>query len=174
MECLLPPGALPIVRHCQDLTDAIAYLSRLPEENNLKTWGRRLPSTANSQKVPKIYWIVGRGPTTCAVHVDVNADDTFAVDTFRVKAVGLATERVVSRCLVGQRKIGLEYPSGGQHVYAKVVRTDSPFFLDFLGDANVERVPLLSGRGVLKSATISLTGGRGGAFNHSESLVVDQ
>lgn len=67
MECLPPRGNLPTVRDCRDLTDAIAYLARLPGENNLKTWGRRLPSTPDTQKVPKIYWIVGRGPTTCAV-----------------------------------------------------------------------------------------------------------
>jgi len=167
MECLLPRGALPTVRDCQDLTDAIAYLARFPGENNPKTWGRRLPSTTDTQNLPKIYWIVGRGPTTCAVHVDVNADDVFAIDTFRLSTVGLAAERVVSRCLVGERKIGLEYPSGGQHVYAKLVRTDAPFFLDLLDDSDVQSVLLLNGRGVLHSATVNHMGAAGGASNGS-------
>lgn len=69
-ECLHARSALPIVHHCQDLTDAIAYLSRLPNENNLRAWGRHLPTGPDTEKVPKVYWIVGRGPTTCAVHVE--------------------------------------------------------------------------------------------------------
>lgn len=69
-ECFHARSALPIVHECQDLTQAIAYLSRLPNENNVKAWGRRLPTGPETQNVPKVYWIVGRGPKTCAVHVE--------------------------------------------------------------------------------------------------------
>lgn len=170
MECLPPRGALPTVKDCRDLTNAILYLASLPGENNMKTWGRRLPSTPDTQKVPKIYWIVGRGPTTCAVHVDVNADDIFAVDTFRVSTVGMAAERIVDRCLVGEGQIGLEYPGVERYVYAKIVRTDAPLFFDLLGDSDVQSLPLLNGTGVLQSAAISLTGGIRRMSNSSGSL----
>lgn len=69
-ECFHARSALPIIRECQELTDAIAYLSRLPNENNVKAWGRHLPTGPDTEKVPKVYWIVGRGPRTCAVHVE--------------------------------------------------------------------------------------------------------
>ena len=42
LECLYPRSALPTVRDCEDLTEAIAYLSRLPGENVPKMWGRHL------------------------------------------------------------------------------------------------------------------------------------
>ena len=88
----------------------------------MRAWGRRLPTTADTQKVPKVFWISGRGPTTCAVHVDVDAYHPWAVDDFRLSDVAAAGEQVVAQCLIARGKIGLAYPAGMDgHVYAKVI-----------------------------------------------------
>lgn len=60
-ECFHARSALPTIRDCEDLTDAIAFLSRLPNENNVTTWGRRLPTGPYIQSLPQDYSIVGRG-----------------------------------------------------------------------------------------------------------------
>ena len=87
----------------------------------MKAWGRNLPTTLDTQKVPKVFWISGRGPTTCAVHVDVDAYIPWAVDDFRVSDVAAAGGQVLAECLVARSKIGLAYPAGVDgHVYAKV------------------------------------------------------
>lgn len=87
----------------------------------MKAWGRRLPSTLDTQKVPKVFWISGRGPTTCAVHVDVDSYDLWAVDDFRLADVASAAEEVVAQCLSAKSKVGLAYPAGVDgHVHAKV------------------------------------------------------
>ena len=87
----------------------------------MKAWGRRLPTTDDTQKVPKVFWIAGRGPTTCAIHVDVDSYDLWAVDDFRLRDVATAAEEVVAQCLVAKSKVGLAYPAGPDgHVHAKV------------------------------------------------------
>ena len=87
----------------------------------MKAWGRRLPTTLETQKVPKVFWISGRGPTTCAIHVDVDAYDLFAVDDFRLSDVASAGEEVVAQCLSAKSKIGLAYPAGPDgNVHAQV------------------------------------------------------
>lgn len=119
--CTNAPGLLPTISDCNDLTDAIRGLSRLPGENNMRAWGRRLPTTLDTQKVPKIFWIAGRGPTTCAVHMDVDAYDLWAVDDFRLGDVASAAEEVVAQCLSAKSKVGLAYPAGVDgNVHAKV------------------------------------------------------
>ncbi|MCJ1459223.1 hypothetical protein MMC28_009600 [Mycoblastus sanguinarius] len=155
LQCISPPGALPTFPDCRDLTNAIAYASRLPGGNTPKSWGRYLPETPDTTKLPKVYWLAGRGPATCAVHVDVNADDTFAVDFFRLRSIGLAAETVVAQCLLGQSKIGLAYPSYSRHVYAKIVRTDAPFVLDLLGLSAVQTLQIPNTTNVLQIASVS-------------------
>ncbi len=119
--CTAARGPLPTVKDCNDLTDAIRWLSSLPNENNVKAWGRRLPTTLDTQKVPKVFWISGRGPTTCAVHVDVDPYDLWAVDNFRLSDVASAGEEVVAQCLSAKSKVGLAYPAGPDgEVHAKV------------------------------------------------------
>lgn len=119
--CTPARGLLPTVGDCKDLIDAIAWLSRMPDENNMKAWSRRLPTTLDTQKVPKVFWISGRGPTTCEVRVDVDSYDLFAVDDFRLADVASAGEEVVAQCLSPRRMVGLAYPAGPDgHVHAKV------------------------------------------------------
>ena len=87
----------------------------------MKVWGRLLPTAFDTQHIPKVFWISGRGPTTCAIHVDVDAFNPFAVDSFRLSDVASAAEEVIAQCLVPNRKVGLAYPTGTDgHVYAKV------------------------------------------------------
>ena len=110
LRCIPPPGAPPTFPDCRDLTNAIAYASRLPGENVLKSWGRNLPTTPDTVRLPRIYWLRNQGPTTCAVHVDVSAEDYFAVDEFKLEDVGAAAERVVAQCLMRLSQIGFSYP----------------------------------------------------------------
>ena len=120
--CIRAPALLPTVSDCTTIVEAIGWLSRMHGENTMRAWGRRLPTTADTQKVPKVFWISGRGPTTCAVHVDVDAYHPWAVDDFRLSDVAAAGEQVVAQCLISRGKIGLAYPAGMDgHVYAKVI-----------------------------------------------------
>lgn len=119
--CTAGRGLLPTMTDCNELIEAISWLSRLPGENVMRAWGRRLPTTSDTQKVPKIFWIAGRGPTTCAVHVDVDAYDLWAVDDFRLEDVAASGQEVVAQCLIAKGKVGLAYPAGiNGHVHAKV------------------------------------------------------
>ena len=118
--CIRPPALLPTVNDCTTIVEAISWLSRMPGENTMKAWGRNLPTTLDTQKVPKVFWISGRGPTTCAVHVDVDAYVPWAVDDFRVSDVATVGGQVLAECLVARSKIGLAYPAGVDgHIYAK-------------------------------------------------------
>lgn len=153
VECFHARSALPILSHCQDITDAIAYLSRMPGENDLRAWGRRLPTSQYTEKLPKVYWLSGRGPTTCAVQVDVNPTNYFAVDSFRQSNVSVCAARVVDQCLARQRRIGLDYPTQKEYVYVKIVRSDSPLQLNVLGTYEVGNVSLPGTTSVLHVAS---------------------
>ena len=121
--CTPARGLLPTISDCTDIVEAIKWLSRMQGENTMRAWGRGLPTTADTQKVPKVFWISGRGPTTCAVHVDVDAYDLWAVDDFRLSDVALAGEQVVAQCLRAKSKVGLAYPAGVDGlVHAKVMK----------------------------------------------------
>ena len=120
--CIRAPALLPTISDCTTIVEAIGWLSRMQGENTMRAWGRHLPTTLDTQKVPKVFWISGRGPTTCAVHVDVDAYHPWAVDDFRLSDVAAAGEQVVAQCLMARSKIGLAYPAGMDgHVYAKVI-----------------------------------------------------
>ncbi|CAF9930353.1 hypothetical protein IMSHALPRED_008149 [Imshaugia aleurites] len=155
--CTTAPSLLPTVSDCNDLTGAINWLSSLPGENTMKAWGRRLPTTDDTQKVPKVFWIAGRGPTTCAIHVDVDSYDLWAVDDFRLRDVATAAEEVVAQCLVAKSKVGLAYPAGPDgHVHAKVVRTDSPFALESFNQSDVQRFAMPGTVETLQVASVDL------------------
>lgn len=155
LRCISPPGALPTLPDCRDLTNAIAFASRLPGENVLKSWGRHLPETPDTVKLPKVYWLSGRGPTTCAVHVDVSAEEYFAVDEFRLRSVGVAAESVVAQCLLRLSQIGFSYPSPSQHVYAKIVRTDDPFLSELLRNSTAHSLYSPEMTNLLQSVSVS-------------------
>ena len=119
--CITSRGLLPTIRDCRDIAEAVSWLSQQPHENELKAWGRGLPETSDTQQIPKVFWLSGRGPTTCAIHVDVDAFNPFAVESFRLSDVASAAEEVIAQCLIPKRKTGLVYPVGVDgHVYAQV------------------------------------------------------
>lgn len=150
-----PPGALPTLSDCRDLTNAIDYVSHLPGENVPRSWGRNRPETPETVRLPKVYWLGGRGPATCAVIVDVSADDYLAVDYFRLRSVGVAAERVVAQCLLRRNQIGLSYPGSGRRVFAKIVRKDSPFPPDLLRNSTVQSLQVPNMMNLLQSVSVS-------------------
>ena len=155
LRCIPSPGALPTLPDCRDLTDAIAYVSHLPGENVLKTWGRRLPETPETMHLPKVFWLGGQGPTTCAVHVDVNAEDYLAVDEFRLRSVGVAAEEIVARCLLGLRQIGVSYPASSQRVYAQIVRADNPSLSELRRISTVQSLQIPNTTNLLQSVSVT-------------------
>ena len=119
--CITTRGLRPTINDCRDIAEAVSSLSQLPNENKLKAWGRGLPTTLDTQQLPTVFWLSGRGPTTCAIHVDVDAFSPFAVDNFRLSDVATAATEVIDQCLIRKRKVGLAYPVVVDgHVYAKV------------------------------------------------------
>ena len=132
------PGRVPQLDHCVTLVGAISYISQLPMQDEPKEWGRTIETGPYAQKVPMSYLIEGPEQNTCAVYVDVNAEDYYAIDTFKVLDVAVAAHAVVTSC-VGLGQIGLARPAGVQHVFAKVMRSDGRRLLD---GPNVEIVTL--------------------------------
>ncbi len=175
-ECFHARRALPIVSHCRDIIQAIEDLSRMPGENQLRAWGRDLPTTPDTMKIPKIYWIGGRGPVTCAVHVDVNPLDATAVESFTQRSVALSAGRVMDKCLVRQALIGLDYPLGAEHIYAMIVRTDAPLGLELPRGHDTQNVSLPNSTYVLQIATGDVAISSQGPSTNigSASLVLDQ
>lgn len=139
---LRPP--LPIPSHCQHLANALAYAAVLPRGSDEKDWGRRLPNTAFTEKLPKLYWINGLGPTTCALQLDVVAGDYLSVETFSLKDVAITTEKIVRVCLFGRSQVGYELLGETEHVEARLIRTDVTGLQD-LESSRLERMHLGSG-----------------------------
>ena len=154
LRCIPAPGAPPTFADCRDLTNAIAYASRLPGENIPKSWGRNLPDSPETVRLPRVYWLRLLGPTTCAVNVDVSPNDYLAVDEFKLEDVGVAAERVVAQCLMRLGEIGFAYPSSGRHVYAKIVRMEDAFS-ELLRNATVQSLQSPDMTNILQSASVS-------------------
>ena len=142
MICYPTPTKLPRFRDCEDLLNAITYVSSLPSESQPRTWGRRLPDTDTTNSLPKLYYFNDErtpGFSTCAVEVDVDPTYFWAVETFTLARVGVAAEHIVDKCLENNRLVGLATLGDGGKVQARVFRTDRPR-LDGVG------VGLLNGR----------------------------
>lgn len=174
-ECFHALSALPVLFHCRDLANAIAWLARRPGENDLKTWGRHLPTTAQTQNLPKLYYIVGAVlRTTCAVEVDVDQTDSLAVESSRQSDVAASAANVVDRCLLRHRLIGLDFPGEAAHVYAMIERTDAPTRLEVSRAHDVQDVTLPGSAGVLRIVTgYNVTYGAGASRGNSSLIQVD-
>ncbi|KAL8989115.1 MAG: hypothetical protein Q9169_008428 [Polycauliona sp. 2 TL-2023] len=135
LDCYAPPARtqLPIVDHCQELVYALLYASRLPHKNDPKTWGRGLRSTDFTEYLPKVYWLPGRGPRSCAVNLDVDPLHPEAREMFRLSDIATATIRMVNICLIGRREVGRDVLGSGGRVWAKLVRTDGPILVRGVG-----------------------------------------
>ncbi|KAG7008602.1 hypothetical protein G7Y79_00005g017430 [Physcia stellaris] len=108
-----PSTPLPLSADCLELIDGLIASSRFPSHSIPKAWGRDLPSTALTEHLPKLYWIVRNpalfdAPTTCGVHLDVEATEPWAVETFGLLDVGQAAEAVVERCLLRRELVGVK------------------------------------------------------------------
>ena len=182
LMCYYPPrGMLPIPAHCRDLAGALIYASLLPGGNDLKTWGRFLPSAGNTEKLPKLYWLAGRGPTTCALELDAIPANPHAVEEFGLKAVAEATDRILNVCLYGRSQVGNETLGRTKGIVAKLGRTDGPRFRKW-PKGGFERLALANGvellagsiieikpatEGTVLRAAMNNTGGGGNSSLHS-------
>lgn len=122
--CFPPPHLLPTSEDCLALIFGLDYLSRVDTE--AKRWGRHLPSTTQTEQLPKWFDVVdGQGRhSTCAIVVDVAPLDSAAVGHFRIKDVADAAKSVFVQCLIKRGQVGLGFPSEDTHMFAKVVRYD--------------------------------------------------
>ncbi|KAI4235950.1 MAG: hypothetical protein L6R40_006318 [Gallowayella cf. fulva] len=128
LDCYPPPRGtkIPILDHCQELVHALHYASRLPPNEHAKEWGRGLPSTDFTEYLPKVYWLPGRGPQSCALSIDVDPLYPDAKEVFKLGDIAVAGTRIVNLCLIGRREIGRDFLGRTGKVTAKLVRTDTP------------------------------------------------
>ena len=116
LECY--SGSLPNLPDCQILITALNQLSRMPGQNDPKEYGRTMQSDLYSEKIPKVYYISGPEDYNCAVFVDVEIADYYAIDTFRLSDLARAANAVFVMCLVNEGKLGM-------YVYRVLVSTGS-------------------------------------------------
>ena len=109
-----------------DLTNAIDYAAHLPGGSVFKDWGRGLPSAGQTEKLPKVYWLAGRGPTTCAFQLDVIPSEPTAVERFGLFAIAIAAEKILRICMLGRSQVGSELLGENKAVSITMVRTDAP------------------------------------------------
>ncbi|KAL8722662.1 MAG: hypothetical protein Q9225_000894 [Loekoesia sp. 1 TL-2023] len=152
LDCYPPPvgGQLPILAHCDDLVAALFYGSRLPHQDDAKTWGRGLPSDLHTESLPKLYWLAGRGPQTCAINLDADPLHPDARETFRLRAVAIGAARIEEVCLKNRREIGRDHLGPTGLVVAKLVRSEVPNMLRITRGKKVLTIP---GVGELMEAT---------------------
>ena len=105
LECYT--GSLPNLQHCGVLIAALSGLSRLPGKNDPKEYGRTMHSDRYSEKIPRLYYLGGPEEYNCAIFVDVEITDFYAVDTFRLADLARAANAIYILCLVNQGKLGL-------------------------------------------------------------------
>ena len=154
LRCYPPRrGMLPIPAHCRDLAGALTYAASLPRGNDLKRWGRSLPSAGDTENVPKLYWLAGRGPTTCAVELDAVPSKPDAVEEFGLKAVAQAAARIVNICVYGQSRVGNETLGPTEGIVAELRRTDSPRFR-LWHKGGFERLTLANGAELMAGSII--------------------
>ncbi|KAL8711052.1 MAG: hypothetical protein Q9220_004433 [cf. Caloplaca sp. 1 TL-2023] len=115
----------------------MVYASHLPHNNDLKTWGRGLPSAGDTENLPKIYWLGGRGPSTCAMDLDSDLLHPTARESFRLRSVAIAGRDIVDQCLHNREQVGFETLGPTGHVIGRIVRTDSPHLVRATEDVKV-------------------------------------
>ena len=116
LECY--SGPLPELADCQVLIGALYAWSRMPGQNDPKEYGRTMQSDRYSEKIPKMFYLEGPEDYNCALFVDVEVIDYYAVDTFRLQDLAWAADAVFAVCLVTETKLG-------QYVYRILVSAGS-------------------------------------------------
>lgn len=158
--CLQSTTPLPPFRDCRIIIAGLEWVSAQPLERNPRDWGRAIPSTKTTEPLPRYFMIQGRKPPNeCAVQLDVDPIDYYAVDTFSLAAVAQAARVVYWGCLVGKGMVGLEYPNLNQkRVWAKLIRLDWVNLREVVG----ERRRVLGGVGGGNLSMVVLDGRGGG------------
>lgn len=105
LECYT--GSLPNPPDCEVLIAALYALSHTPGQNDPKEYGRTVQSDRYSEKIPKVYYLGGPEDYNCALYVDVEVTDFYAIDTFRLEDVARAANAIFTLCLVSQGKLGM-------------------------------------------------------------------
>lgn len=104
--------------------------------------------------LPKVFWLSRRGPSTCALDLDVIPSDLSAAENFTLTNVATVTERLLSVCLYGRSQIGTELLGDTKRVMAKLVRADAPRIRKW-NQGEVERVTLRKGVELLAASVNS-------------------
>ncbi|KAL8951116.1 MAG: hypothetical protein Q9222_002888 [Ikaeria aurantiellina] len=115
--------------------------SHLPHNNDVKAWGRGLPSAGETESLPKTYWLGGRGPSTCAMDLDADPQHPRARESFRLRSVAIAGRNIVHECLQSRRQLGLEFLGPTGHIVGRIVRTDSPYLVRATADVKLVAMP---------------------------------
>ena len=149
--CTLPHSRLPTTSDCHELIDALEGLSHLHPFNIPKLWSRSVEDTLTTLKLPKDYWLQGRGPSTCAIHVDAVPWNTSAEETFSLASASIVAEIIVEQCLIRGKKLGWAYPGPREQVQVKILRTDSPWLRRKVSE--VRRVAVVGNGTILFEAT---------------------
>ena len=123
--------------------------------NESTDWGRGLPNTYSTGKLPKIYWLSRQEPSTCALVIDTVESDPIAVENFNLRAVADVTEKIVRICIYGRSQVGSELLGVTQHVQATLIRTNNPRILS--GERNMEERVSLSNGLVLHTLSPNMT-----------------
>ena len=100
-------GSLPNLQHCQILLDALYQLSHIPGQNDPKEYGRTMQTDRYSEKIPRVYYLAGPENYNCALYIDVEITDFYAVDTFRLEDLARAASTIFNVCLVNLGKLGM-------------------------------------------------------------------
>ncbi|KAL9002683.1 MAG: hypothetical protein Q9188_004409, partial [Gyalolechia gomerana] len=88
-----PSSLLPPYRDCRVIIAGIDWLSTRATERGPRDWGRAVHTAATTERLPKFFMIQGRQPpNVCAVEVDVDPIDYYAIDTFTLEEVAEAAK----------------------------------------------------------------------------------
>lgn len=90
----------------------------------LKEWGRDLENTATTVHLPKIYWIAGAGPRTCAVVVDVDNRTPDYIERFNLGEVGHAAEHIENACLFRKGEVGTQRIGAAKRIEVRLERVN--------------------------------------------------
>ncbi len=104
-ECF--SGDLPSIQDCQILVMTLYRLAHMPGQDEPKEYGRTMETDIYSEKIPKSYFLDGPENYNCAIYLDVNADDYYAVDTFRLEDIAVAANTVLGHCIIARGQLGL-------------------------------------------------------------------
>lgn len=124
LMCNPPHEPLPSREDCIQLIAALLSASQLPGPSTSREWGRGLPNTDLTARLPKLYWIAGPQQTTCGVKVDIDPLQPLAIETFDLGNVSFAAEAILEMCFLPRSLLGLARIGRRRSAEARLVRID--------------------------------------------------